>query len=82
MSATMLEIIHPPATAHPYPVQVFYAALCITHNKVKLINFRVSQNYQGFFPLTWWDSLFLLSIVVVILQASFLSRGILFQKPN
>ena len=56
--------------------------ICYTCNKVKLLNFTVSKNDQVFYPLIQWDSLFLLSDIMLWHWTSFITRGILFQKLN
>ena len=39
--------------------------ICYTFNKVKLLNFTVSKNDQVLYPLIQWDSLFLLSDIML-----------------
>ena len=56
--------------------------ICYTFNKVKLLNFTVSKNDQVLYPLIQWDSLFLLSDIMLWHWTSFITRGILFQKLN
>lgn len=78
-SILMVAIIHLPLSNHFHPMQDFMS-LCYMYNKVKWLNFIISKNDQIFYPLIQWDSLVLLSNIMLLHGASFSSQGILFQK--